>query len=737
MSESFRRFTPLLQRLRRAVHPRPSSFSRRLTIGVVLVVVLTILLGALPPIIVINIQFHRQIKSRIHEAQLATHALFESERLRLQDMAQFVAERPTLCSLTPAGDRASLDPYLETLRQRTPADVLFLVTAGREPIASGRTLSLQPEAVRADRSLPFADFVVQPGPPHLVLAAAAAVPASGACAAAPSWVLVVQIIDDSEMKAIAQQTGVEQSIIVAGRRIATSLPADPGWPADASAAGLAQESAGSCCARFVFENEGYYTSTAPLTNRLNQPVAISETALPGNALWGAVLNSLILLIGASCITGLTCAVVLMTLINRSTRPLHSLLEATRRLSQGDLEQPIPTQSDWIEINLLADQLEVYRRHLQRLQLDNEREKKLVTRMLSATREGLIRLAPDGRITYINPDGESILGWPASRILNQHYDRFFRRAPESTGTLTDVLQPPPGYPPFKHLVILDANDNPLRLTITASWNEPGEAPDLPQARLLVFRKADEDLASKRLRSDFLANLAHEFRTPLSSITATIELLSEESPSMSPDEISELANTALLGAHHLHTLIDNVLESAVIEADCFRLRCSPVLLRDVLRNAVHIMAPLLKRRQQTLEIDQPKHFLTILADPNRLCQAVVNLLDNASKYSPFGSKIYLSFIKQEQNLLFSIQDSGQGIPPDRLNDLFRRFASLSEMQGANFGIGLGLPVVKTIIEAHGGWVGAENVPEGGARFWFTLPLRPAPNGRDHNDENPDCG
>jgi signal transduction histidine kinase len=358
-------------------------------------------------------------------------------------------------------------------------------------------------------------------------------------------------------------------------------------------------------------------------------------------------------------------------------------------------------------------------------------------MLSATREGLIRLSPDGWITYINPDGENILGYPPSTMINQHYSRFFPPAPGVTSTLSDIFQPPPELPPAKQLTILDANNRPLTLVITASWIEPSEAPNKPQAHLLVFRQADEAQASNRLRSEFLANLAHEFRTPLSSITATIELLAEESSSMTQDEVSELANTALLGTHHLQTLIDNVLESAVIEADCFRLRCSPVLLRDVLHNAIHIMSPLLKRRKQSLNVEEPKYFLTILADPDRLCQAIVNLLDNASKYSPFGSTIELSFISQGQMLVFSISDSGPGIPPDRQDDLFKRFASLTNLQGAHLGIGLGLLVVKAIIEAHGGQVGAENRPEGGARFWFTLPLETSPDERGQSDKSPNCG
>ncbi|OGO37387.1 MAG: hypothetical protein A2W35_06785 [Chloroflexi bacterium RBG_16_57_11] len=702
-------FTPILGRLRRVFQPRPASFNRRLTSSVILIVVLTALFGALPAIWVIYHQLQQQIESRVKEAQLATGQIYETKRTQLLDLTRFIAERPTLCRLVMAGDRESLIPYLENMRLRTPIDALVLVPNGQEPILFGSLPLPAAQDLRNGRSLPFSDFIALEGPPRLLIAAASEIDSAGECAALPpGWVLAIQVMDDDDMQVLARQTGLEQSLIVAGRRAATSLPAAPDWPLDPGAAEIVQETLTSCCTLGALEKETYQVGLAPLLDQRDQLVALSELALPLQALQRAALNSLALMSGAVFLIALLSAFVTLALTGRITRPLRDLVEAVKKFSQGDLEKPIPTQSDWVEINQLADQLEISRRHLQQSFQDNQREMKRVMLLLSGTREGMIRLTSDGHISSINPDGEIILGKPAAKILNLHYDQVFR--------------PAPGKTPANLLVVQDANDRPLSRTVVASWIETGEAPGSPPESLLVFRQVDEDLLSDRQRSEFLANLAHEFRTPLSSIAATIELLNEEASSMSQGEISELTNTALLATHHMQTLIDNVLESAIIEADSFRLRCHPILLRDVLHSAEHIMSPLLKRRQQTLEIDQPRNFLTILADPDRLCQAIVNLVDNASKYSPFGSTIELSFKRQGNMLVFNILDSGPGIPPGQQADIFRRFTSFTDRQGARHGIGLGLPVVKTIIEAHGGQVGAENRLEGGARFWFTMPLTP---------------
>lgn len=736
MPESDGPFAHLLQRLRRVLQPRPASFSSRLAYSVVLLVILTILFGALPAVIAIYLQLNGQIEARIQQAQLATQTLYETERQRLLDLTLFIAERPTLCRLTQNGEREALIPYLEQVRQGAPIDTLAVMVAGQPPVLSGVRVQLNPESLRAGRSLPFADYIAQEEPAELLLVAASEINPSGECTNDPQgWVMAIRSMNHQDMRSMAQHTGLEQSLIVAGHRAATSLPNAPDWPLDPQAAEIVQRTLTSCCTTSAHQKEVYYLGLAPLFDQQGQLVALSEVALPGNAIQRAARSSIALLFGSSVLIAAISAVAALVLTNRITHPLRSLAEAAARFGQGDLEQPISTQSDWTEINQLADQLEVSRRHLQRIFQVNRREMKQIMRMLSAIREGMVRLTPEGLITYINPDGERILGLRADRILRRHYSQVFRPAPGAVTTLSDILQPAPGQPPPRHLIILDANDQPLTLSVVASWPENAEALDGPSECLLMFCDAGEDVALNQLRSEFLANLAHEFRTPLSSIAASIELLSEEGSSMSREELEELTNTASLATRHLQTLIDNLLESAIIEAGFFSLRCHPILLRDVIRYAVEILSPLLNRRKQKLEIEAPKEFLTILADPDRLCQAVVNLLDNASKYSPFGGTIYLTFKRQGDELFCEVLDSGPGIPPERQKELFKRYTSFTDLQGAHQGFGLGLSVVRTIIEAHGGRVGANNRPEGGARFWFTLPLKPRSNHRGPNDQDSD--
>jgi two-component system sensor histidine kinase KdpD len=124
---------------------------------------------------------------------------------------------------------------------------------------------------------------------------------------------------------------------------------------------------------------------------------------------------------------------------------------------------------------------------------------------------------------------------------------------------------------------------------------------------------------------------------------------------------------------------------------------------------------------LKVDAPKDLPSLWCDPDRLGQALVNLIENASKFSPSNATINLSVKQEAETITFAVLDSGPGLATERFGDLFNRFVTGGRQHGAQYGIGLGLPIVKAIADAHGGRVGAKNRPEGGARVWFTIPLK----------------
>jgi signal transduction histidine kinase len=239
--------------------------------------------------------------------------------------------------------------------------------------------------------------------------------------------------------------------------------------------------------------------------------------------------------------------------------------------------------------------------------------------------------------------------------------------------------------------------------------------------MVLRDITEEKAVQNLRSYFLANISHEFRTPLSALNASVELLLDELENYSLAEIHELLNSIHLSVSGLQTLIDNLLESMSIEAGHFKLRPKPTDLNTVVLDAMRLLEPLLNRRRQELLFRGWDHLMSVNVDPTRITQVLVNLISNASKFGPMGEEIILSLENEDGRLLrVTVSDRGPGVSQNDREDIFKRFVQLDSSGEAQYGIGLGLSVVKAIVEEHGGEVGVSAREGGGSTFWFTIPL-----------------
>jgi two-component system phosphate regulon sensor histidine kinase PhoR len=165
---------------------------------------------------------------------------------------------------------------------------------------------------------------------------------------------------------------------------------------------------------------------------------------------------------------------------------------------------------------------------------------------------------------------------------------------------------------------------------------------------------------------------------------------------------------------------LLESSSIEAGRFVLRHQLVDLDQVIDSAAQVVQPLLERRRQTLAVSEPAFLPPLVGDAARLTQVLVNLLGNASKYSPMDAPIDLEVTRQGSYLRVAVADRGPGIPREERETLFRRFVRGHAGTGEQYGIGLGLYVVKSAVEAHQGRVGVDDYPGGGSLFWFELPI-----------------
>ena len=224
---------------------------------------------------------------------------------------------------------------------------------------------------------------------------------------------------------------------------------------------------------------------------------------------------------------------------------------------------------------------------------------------------------------------------------------------------------------------------------------------------------------RLKEDFLLQVAHELRTPIAALSATLDLIAEDALSMPRDELGSMVSTLRRSAFRLEHLVENLLDAGSIEAGTFQVRAMPTSVRHSLQEALGFMEPLLESKRQRLVTDLHPDSDRVLADPRRTAQVLANLLANASRYSPEATTVRVSAASREGFVRVTVTDEGPGIPDDEQARLFQRFFRSREVRDQAGGLGLGLSICRAIVQAQGGEIGIESEAGHGTSVHFTLP------------------
>jgi two-component system phosphate regulon sensor histidine kinase PhoR len=683
------------------------NLSSRLILAFILVIIVTTLAAGIPTYLFIRGELDQQVRARVDDGSRVTQTLLQSEESRLINLAALTAERPTLKSILEMGDLADLEEYLNTFRASVDLDFLIVRDPDRKILVENPFLSPWSDPPFPENIAYYASTGNQPS---IALLASHSL-FSEETREALGYVTLGILLDDEFMAQLAAITGFEQSVVMGSSRIATSLVREEGEvgieeviPSDHA------EDAKTISTTIA--GQPFYTSLVPILDSNKQTIAQIEIALPIDNLITAERRALTTLTLSTALVIIVGSVLGGLISRRLTHPLSQLTQAA---AQGDIDSPYPSPNEPAEIATLAIALEGSRKNIKRIMEDLEQAKAWSETLIQSIIEGIVTFDDQGRITSFNQGAELITGWSQDEVLERSLDEIFH-LPEGEGTFSDQIPPSGGR---RQIPIIARHGKQLTLAVTGAELFPPKSKTAQSA--LVLRDITEEEAAQNLRSYFLANISHEFRTPLSAINASVELLLEELEDLSTAEIGELLNSIHMSVAGLQTLIDNLLESLSIEAGRFQIRRRPTDLNIVIQEAIHMMKPLLDRRQQKLSVRNPLRLTRVMIDPTRLTQVITNLLSNASKYSPVGKEIDLMVEKIRDDLLkISVADRGRGIPPIERSDIFRRFVRLDSQDGTQYGIGLGLSVVKAIVKEHGGEVGVEDRPVGGSIFWFTLPI-----------------
>ena len=626
----------------------PDRFSRRLLLGFVVLIALTTLSAGVPAFWLTRNQLAHQAWTQVDNAQNATRSLLGAEQERLASQLALFAERPTLRRLAGAeGSAAALTLYLEDFQRRSSLDLLMLCAAGAPPVTAGSALAECPSAAQQG-------FTLLDGRPALVAQLPVIDNNSGdllGTAVAGLW------LEEPFLSRLTRATGVEQSILGPdGTRLATSFAAQT---ISAPAVGRGAISA---------DGRTYYAADRPLPAAPDQPALSFEVALGVDDLIATERRAFSILALSTLSVALLGSALSFLLVRQLNAPLQRLTATAEKISQGDLSAPIPLFTDPLEIKTLAAALQ--RSQASMLDALHERSEigERLNALLQSIVEGVVTIDPGGHVTFWSEGARNLLGWPAAEALGRPVNELF---PLAAAAESQFLEQIPANGQKKQISILTRAQEPMVLDLTGSQLRPPGS-DTTQIAL-VFRDVTAEEAARRLRSYFLANISHEFRTPLSTLIASVELLLDESQAFTLDETRQLLKPTHLSLTSLQNLIDNLLESSSIEAGQFILRTRPFPIQEAVDNALNIARPLLERRGQPFSVAEPPHLALVQGDPARITQVLVNLIINASKYSPIGGPIELQLAQQTDTLRVSVSDRGPGIPPAERDKSLSQFCA----------------------------------------------------------------
>jgi two-component system phosphate regulon sensor histidine kinase PhoR len=464
----------------------------------------------------------------------------------------------------------------------------------------------------------------------------------------------------------------------------------------------------------------YLSVTLPLPDggpaaRLRVTAATTAT---DQALWrslGWLTSGLAMIAAAAVAAGWLVA-------RRAAAPVEALCTAAGRLAAGDVDTPLPS-TDLAEVTGLGEALGLLREQLVERGLTIGRQGTQQEAVLGSMIEGVLAVDARQRIVGMNRAAADLLGVDAGEVIRQPVQEVIRNPDLRRFALLaiDCREPVED-----DIVLRGGRDRTIRLRGTALRDLSGEG-----GAVIVLNDVTDMQRLENVRRDFVANVSHELKTPVASIKGFVETLLDGALD-DPGNARRFLEIVGRQADRLASIIEDLLALSRIEqsegAGNLPLESTPIA--DVFSAVVADCEPRAADRSIRLQVECPEG-IAAEVNPPLLEQAVINLVDNAIKYSDSGLTVWLTAELDREataaEVVIRVRDQGNGIDAEHLPRLFERFYRVDKARSRKLGgTGLGLSIVKHIAQAHGGGIAVESTPGVGSCFTLRLPIA-SPVGR----------
>ncbi len=419
-------------------------------------------------------------------------------------------------------------------------------------------------------------------------------------------------------------------------------------------------------------------------------------------------NELFRIIIKALLVGLFISVLLSFLLSKTMIiPIQSLTRAANRVAAGDFSEKIEvTAKD--EIGILTRTFNNMANRLQSTLQDIENEKNKLSTVFLHMTDGIIAFSKDGDIIHYNPVAEQMLNIPLSGSLSGYHDIFGHILPaEKVKTLaaSDVL---------KAEGVFDKKN--LEISLVPFSGEGGQGGILAVIHDITLQKRSEEM-----RREFVANVSHELKTPITSIRSYAETLAGSGPEIPEETRRSFLDVIVNESDRMNKIVQDLLALSKFDAGEIRMRFEPFDIIQSIKNICNALILDVNKNGLNMSLDL-EAVPSVEGDRDRIEQVIMNIISNAVRYTPEGGEIAISAACKKEQVWICVKDTGIGIPKEDIPRLFDRFYRVDKARSREFGgTGLGLSIAHEIVSKHGGEIEVESVLNKGTTVTVKLPIR----------------